>query len=66
MLFVVLNKKDNWTVKHINICSPEPPYWYLEDDGGFVWPCGVYKDLEMDNNETLEAQCRREKNKVTN
>lgn len=61
MLFVVLNKKDNWTVKHISICSPEPPYWYLEDYGGFVWPCGVYKGLEMGNNETLEAQCRRQK-----
>jgi hypothetical protein len=61
MLFVVLNKKDNWKVKHINICASEPPYWYLEEFGGFVWPCGVYKDLKAGNNETLEAQCRREK-----
>ncbi|KQV59669.1 hypothetical protein ASE26_07040 [Duganella sp. Root198D2] len=61
MLWVVLKKKsDGWHVKHIDLCASEPPYWYMEQYGGFVWPCGVYRDLVAFGNETLETQCRRE------
>ena len=64
MLWVVLHKKSgSWLVKHMEICAPEPPYWYLEHYGGFVWPCGVYKGIApLDGAGTLEGQCKRERN----
>lgn len=63
MLWVVLRKKnDGWHVKHIDFCASEPPYWYMEQYGGFVWPCGVYRGLTTSSTETLETQCRRERN----
>lgn len=62
MLWVVLKRKQTgWTVKHMQICAAEPPYWYLEQYGGLVWPCGVYKGLLSSGPETLEAQCRRQR-----
>ena len=62
MLWVVLRKQGvAWRVEHIEICASEPPYWYLEQYGGFAWPCGVYKDLDAPDGEKLEAQCRRER-----
>ncbi|WP_028103733.1 hypothetical protein [Pseudoduganella violaceinigra] len=61
MLWVVLHKnKKGWQVKHMDICASEPPYWYIEQYGGLVWPCGVYKGLQV-GEETLETQCRRER-----
>ncbi len=64
MLWVVLRKKsDGWHVKHIDLCASEPPYWYMEQYGGFVWPCGVYRGLTAFSTETLETQCRRERKK---
>jgi hypothetical protein len=63
MLWVVLRKKsDGWHVKHIDFCASEPPYWYMEQYGGFAWPCGVYRGLTTSSTETLETQCRRERN----
>jgi len=62
MLWVVLKKeKDGWDVKHLEVCAAEPPYWYMEQYGGFVWPCGVYRGLVAFGKETLETQCRRER-----
>jgi hypothetical protein len=61
MLWVVLQKsKEVWTVKHIEICAPEPPYWNLEQYGGLIWPCGVYSGLETGEDETLEDRCRNQ------
>lgn len=62
MLWVVLHKAGTtWRVKHIDICASEPPYWYLEQYGGLVWPCGVYAGLD-DGGEggTLESRCRKQ------
>lgn len=62
MLWVVLHKTGTtWRVKHIDICASEPPYWYMEQYGGLVWPCGVYAGLE-DGGEggTLESRCRQQ------
>ena len=59
MLWVVLRKSQRvWHVQHINICASEPPYWYPEQYGGLVWPCGVYAGLDDGNEETLESRCR--------
>jgi len=63
MLWVVLDKKATWRVKHIEICSPEPPYWYLEDYGGFDKNCGIYKGIPMSDKVTLEQQCLNSKKK---
>lgn len=62
MLWVVLRKSnESWHVKHLEICAPEPPYWYLKQYGGFVWPCGVYQGLDDGGAETLEKRCRSER-----
>jgi hypothetical protein len=62
MLWVVLRERDAaWRVEHIEICASEPPYWYLEGYGGFVWPCGVYRALDGPDGASLEAQCRLER-----
>jgi hypothetical protein len=59
MLWVVLRKAGSlWQVRHIEICAAEPPYWYLEQYGGLVWPCGVYAGLQADGSASLEQQCR--------
>lgn len=57
MLWVVLAKADGqWRVAQIEVCSPEPPYWYLQE---LTWPCGVYAGLQRAEGEMLEAECRR-------
>jgi hypothetical protein len=62
MLWVVLHRTGaGWSVKHMEICASEPPYWYLEQYGGFVWPCGVYAGLENGRDRDLEAQCREDR-----
>ena len=62
MLWVVLRQSGGrWTVNQIEICASEPPYWYLERYGGFVWPCGVYTGLQIGGGDTLEKECRRQK-----
>ena len=62
MLWVVLHKTMvRWAVEQIEICATEPPYWYLERYGGFVWPCGVYAGLKAGGEETLDKECRRQK-----
>jgi hypothetical protein len=59
MLWVVLqHTQGQWVPKHVEICASEPPYWYLEEYGGFAWPCGVYAGLHAGAEQTLEAQCR--------
>ena len=60
MLWVVLRKqRGSWNVLHMEICASEPPYWYMEQYGGLVWPCGVYAGLRAFAEETLEMACRR-------
>lgn len=61
-LWAVLKKeKGQWQIEQHEICTTEPPYWYLEEDIGLIWPCGVYKDLHNSENETLEQRCRKQK-----
>ncbi len=62
MLWVVLHKSGAvWRVKHMEICASEPPYWYMEQYGGLIWPCGVYAGLEDGSEEgTLERRCRKQ------
>ncbi|KQV78834.1 hypothetical protein [Rhizobacter sp. Root1221] len=61
MLWVVLQKTGGaWRVKHLDICASEPPYWYMEQYGGLVWPCGVYAGLGEGSEGTLERQCRQQ------
>lgn len=63
MLWVVARQVDRrWRVKHIEICASEPPYWYMEQYGGLVWPCGVYAGLiGAEGGPTLEELCRRQR-----
>lgn len=61
MLWVVLQKTGGaWRVKHLDICASEPPYWYVEQYGGLVWPCGVYAGLQDGGEGTLERRCRQQ------
>ncbi|MFZ1873882.1 MAG: DUF4431 domain-containing protein [Chania sp.] len=63
MLWVVLNKSSNqWRLKEMDICSPEPPYWYLEDKD-LTMPCEVYAGLNNGGNSSLEERCRVQRNK---
>ncbi|WP_051916865.1 MULTISPECIES: DUF4431 domain-containing protein [unclassified Serratia (in: enterobacteria)] len=62
MLWVVLNKSSSqWHVKVMDICSPEPPYWYLEDKD-LTMPCEVYAGLN-NGEKDLEERCRILRNK---
>lgn len=62
MLWVVLNKSSKqWRVKEMDICSSEPPYWYLEDKD-LTMPCEVYAGLN-DGKKDLEERCRIQSNK---
>ncbi len=63
-LWIVLAKTDaRWRVAQIDICSPEPPYWYIRH---FDWPCGVYAGFD-DGEQALEQQCRAaEKDRAAN
>lgn len=63
-LWAVLKKENGqWQIEQHEICTTEPPYWYIEEDIGLIWPCGVYKDLRSSENETLEQRCREQKAK---
>ncbi len=56
-LWIVLARADTrWRVAQIEVCSPEPPYWYIEY---FDWPCGVYAGLS-NGEHGLEQECRRQ------
>lgn len=67
MLWVVLNKAhQTWHVKHIEICASEPPYWYMDQYGGLIWPCGVYAGLDDTSGSSLEKECRSERGKRRN
>ena len=58
-LWVVAKKgQQGWQVKEMFICSPEPPYWYLNPKVAFDRPCGIYTGLEISGDETAEQQCR--------
>lgn len=65
MLWVVARQVDRqWRVEHIEICASEPPYWYMEQYGGLVWPCGVYAGLMgAEDGVTLEELCRRQRSR---
>ncbi len=59
LLWAVLNKADNqWRIEQFNLCASEPPHWYLEAEIGLIWPCGVYRNLQITAEETLEHRCR--------
>jgi hypothetical protein len=59
-LWVVLARADeSWRVAQIHVCDSEPETWSIPENGGFLWPCGVYAGLQGVNGEKLEHQCRR-------
>lgn len=59
MLWVVLARTDaRWRVAQINVCATEPPYWTTREQGGFLWPCGVYAGLADPAGRSLEVACR--------
>lgn len=55
-LWIVLARTDRWRVAQLNVCSPEPPYWYISH---YDWPCGVYAGLR-EGERDLERECRRQ------
>lgn len=58
---VAAQHQGQWQTEQIYICASEPPWWYLQEDEGLIWPCGVYAGLEAsDGQGTLEQQCRRQ------
>jgi hypothetical protein len=60
-LWVVAKKgKHGWQIKEMEICSPEPPYWYLDlkPEEAFARPCAIYAGLQILGNETAEQQCK--------
>ena len=63
MLWAVLAQRHNqWQIEEIYICASEPPWWYLQENQGLIWPCGVYAGLTASEVEgTLEDECRRER-----
>lgn len=64
LLWVVARRTESsWKIKHLSICASEPPYWYLKQFGGFVWPCGVYAGLSANGEDDLELECRKYKRK---
>lgn len=62
LLWAVLRRDATgaWQLRQLDICAPEPPYWNLEQFGGFVWPCGLYQGLQSAEGADLAAQCRRQ------
>jgi len=59
MLWAVLARADGrWRVAQLDVCATEPPYWMTREQGGFVWPCGVYAGLSDAQGRSLEAACR--------
>ncbi|CAH0533822.1 hypothetical protein VST7929_01697 [Vibrio stylophorae] len=65
-LWAVMQKNgDSWRYDQLYWCATEPVYWYLEDEIGLIWPCGVYQGLQATAGETLEQTCRRTAEKTT-
>lgn len=61
MLWVVMRRSGAvWKVRHIEICASEPPYWYMEQYRGEVWPCGVFAGLDNGHGDMAQS-CRRER-----
>lgn len=59
MLWAVMARTDGrWRVAQLNVCATEPPYWMTREQGGFVWPCGVYAGLSDLQGRSLESACR--------
>lgn len=59
-LWVVLARADeSWRVAQIHVCDSEPESWSIPENGGFLWPCGVYSGLQGVNGGDLETQCRK-------
>lgn len=57
--FWAVLKKNNaqWEFVQLYICAPEPPYWYLEEDIGLIWPCELYRGLKAEPDTTLYEKC---------
>lgn len=56
--WAVLNKtNEKWEFVQLHVCASEPPYWYLEEEIGLVWPCELYRDLKADPEVTLYEKC---------
>lgn len=61
MLWLVLAKTHGrWRMAQFEVCAAEPPYWYLDDRGGYLWPCGLYAGLRGGEGIDLAADCRRQ------
>lgn len=59
LLWVIAKKgQHGWQVKQMDICSSEPPYWYLDPKVDFARPCGIYAGLQIAGDETAEDRCR--------
>jgi hypothetical protein len=59
LLWVLLSRQaGQWQVERLEICATEPPHWWLEQFGGYVWPCGVYAGLVGPTGADLQAACR--------
>lgn len=64
MLWVVAQKQNNaWHVKDVDICSPEPPYWYLKPKVDYKRPCEIYEGLNIADSRTAEDECRAHQRK---
>lgn len=56
-LWAILRKSpERWDFIEYNACATEPPYWYIELEQN-TWPCGIFKDLMIEKNLTLEEKC---------
>ena len=65
MLWVIAEKSASnssgnpWRIDELLICSPEPPYWYLEKPAAFSKPCGLYAGLKDSSDfDDLEQECK--------
>jgi hypothetical protein len=65
MLWVIAKKSEtdqpvkSWRIDELLICSPEPPYWYLEKPAAFSKPCGLYAGLKDSSDfDDLEQECK--------
>jgi hypothetical protein len=60
-LWVIAEKTENkWRIDELFICSPEPPYWYLEKPAAFSKPCGLYAGLrDTAEGDDLQGECKQ-------
>ena len=49
-----------WRFEQLEVCSPEPVYWYLGEEP-LSWPCGVYHGLQISADDDLEQRCRQQR-----